>query len=180
MRDDDETDREDAGPSRSQQRREALAVFDLARDLVALSDAQLDHVPLSPPLRDLVIESRRITAQIARKRQLQFLAKQLRRAEDELPAIRAALEHGRAEARQETARLHRLEAWRDRLVADGDVALEALVAEHPEADRHLLRQLARRAREEMHANRPPAAARALFRELRALFEPHPADDAATD
>ena len=83
-------------PSRSQQRRDALAVFVLAERLVALSDAQLDAVPMPDALRDLVRESRRITSHVARKRQLQFLAKAMRNDDDEvIEAIRAALEQDR-------------------------------------------------------------------------------------
>ena len=156
------------GPSRSQQRRDALAVFDLACALVELSDARLAQMPLSDELRALVVESRRITSHIARKRQLQFLAKQMRRREDELPPIRARLEHERGQERRASAELHRLERERDALVAGGDEAIDALVVRHPEADRQQLRQLVRRAQSEAAAGKPPAAARALFRLLREL------------
>jgi ribosome-associated protein len=158
-------------PSRSQRRREALAVFDLAEQLVRLSDAQLAALPMSDELRALVADTRRITAPIARKRQLQYLAKQMRRREDELPPIRAALDHDRQLARKDTAALHRIEHWRDRLVAEGDGALNALLEERPDADRHQLRQLLRRAQAERDAGKPPAAARELFRELKRLFGP---------
>ena len=166
------------GPSRSELRRQALDVLALAKALCELSDAELERVPLSEDLLELVVDSRRITANIARKRQMQFLAKHLRRAEEELPAIRAAIEQDRGERRRGAAELHRVEAWRDRLVREGDEALNALLEAHPEADRQHLRQLARRATEERHANRPPAAARELFRVLRDLLgaEAEPAAD----
>src|SRR5688572_2127685 len=157
------------GPSRSELRRQALDVLGLAKALVELSDPELARVPLSDELRELVVDSRRITAQIARKRQMQFLAKHLRRAEDELPAIRAALAQDRDERRRDAAALHRVEAWRERLVREGDEALNALLAEHPDADRQRLRQLARRAHEDHLANRAPAASRELFRALRELL-----------
>ena len=97
-------------PSRSQQRRDALAVFVLAERLVALSDAQLDAVPMPDALRDLVRESRRITSHVARKRQLQFLAKAMRNDDDEvIEAIRAALEQDREQSRRDTAGLQRVE-----------------------------------------------------------------------
>ncbi len=160
----------DPEPSRSQRRRDALAVFDLAEALVALSDAQLEQLPLADDLRALVVESRRITRHVARKRQLQYLAKHLRRREDELPPIRAALEHDRDAARRDTVQLHRIERWRDRLMADGDDALAQLLTEHPEADRQRLRQLARRAVGEHAAGKAPRAARELFQALRDLLE----------
>src|SRR5688572_23294257 len=108
---DDEDTREPEEPSRSELRRQALDVLVLAKALVELSDSELERVPLSDDLRELVVESRRITANIARKRQMQFLAKHLRREEGELPAIRAALEQDRDERRRGAAELHRVEAW---------------------------------------------------------------------
>jgi len=157
-------------PSRSQQRREALAIFELAETLAALSDAQLARVPLADELRDETLRTRAVTSHIARKRQTQYLAKQLRKLDDaDLDAIRAALDHDRAQAHHDTAELHRLEAWRERLVAEGDVALEELLALHPTADRQHLRQLARNARSEREGNKPLHAYRELFRALRELF-----------
>lgn len=170
--DDDALDGED-NPSRSQRRRDALAVFELAERLASLSDAQLDQLPLDEELRDEVEKTRRVTQQIARKRQTQFLAKMLRRREDELEPIRAALDHDRQVSRKETAELHRLEDWRERLIADGDEALTALLAQFPAADRQHLRQLARQAKVERNENRPPHAFRELFRELRELFDAQP-------
>lgn len=166
---DPETD-EFLSPSRSQQRREALAVFDLAEQLVEMGERQLSAVPMPDDLRDLVRDSRRITAQIARKRQLQFLAKIMRREDDEvLDAIRRALEHDRDDVRRDTARLHRLEAMRERLLEEGDEALAELIAEYPDADRQKLRQLVRNARIEREKQKPPHAFRELFRELKALM-----------
>ena len=157
-------------PSRGEKRREAIAVRDLAGRLMEQNDARLAQLPLSDDLRALVIESKRITAQIARKRQMQFLAKNLRRADDAaLEAIRAALDHDKADSRKESAALHHVEHWRDRLIDGGDEALAELITEHPHADRQHLRQLARNAREEKLKNKPPHAQRELFREIRELF-----------
>jgi ribosome-associated protein len=158
------------GPSRSQLRREALAVFELAEALAALSEAELVQIPLSDELRVLVGESRTITSHIARKRQLQFLAKRMRRREDELPAIEAALLRQTTARRGDSARLHRIEQWRDRLIAQGDPALDALLAEAPHGDRQQLRQLVRRAKSEALTNHAAETSRALFRALRALLE----------
>jgi ribosome-associated protein len=178
---DDETG-EFLGPSRSEKRRQALAVFDLGEKLVALSDSQLAKVPMPDGLREMVRDSRRITAPVARKRQIQFLAKHMRRESDEtLDAIRRSLEHDRSESRRETAELHRFEAMRERLIEGGDAALAELIQAHPHADRQHLRQLARNAREERLHNRPLHAYRQLFRELKQLVEGDQADlDAELD
>jgi len=158
-------------PSRSQQRRDALAIFDLAETLASLSDAELSRVPLADELRDEVLRTRAVTSHIARKRATQFLAKQLRKLDEtDLEPIRAALEHDRVTAHQEAASLHRLEGWRDRLIAEGDAALDELLALHPSADRQHLRQLARNARAERDREKPLHAYRELFRELRELLD----------
>lgn len=158
------------GPSRSQQRREALEVLELGERLASLSDAQLARLPIPDTLLPHIVETRRITSHIARKRQLAYLAKQMRREDEEtLHAIRDALDAQGETARREVAAIHRVEQWRERLLDGGDEALAQLLDQHPRADRQHLRQLVRNALQERRLNKPPHAYRELFRELRALL-----------
>ena len=170
MRGRDEETGEFRGDSRSQNRRDALEVLALCEQLVALTPAQLAKLPVPEELLPHIRETKRITSHIAHKRQLAFLAKQVRR-EDEatLDAIRDALDEKGEASRREISAMHRVEAWRDRLLADGDVALAELLDAYPEADRQLLRQLVRNTLEERKRNKPPRAFRELFRELRELM-----------
>ncbi|MGY6517972.1 MAG: ribosome biogenesis factor YjgA [Lysobacteraceae bacterium] len=169
MRGRDEETGEFLSPSRSQQRREAAAVLELAEALVAQSTARLAQLPLPEGLAEEIERVQRTPSHIARKRQLHFLAKLMRREDEEaLDAIRAVLEHDKSEGRREAARLHRAEAWRERLLEDGDSALAELLEAHPEADRQRLRQLVRNATRERAGNKPPHAQRELFRVLREL------------
>jgi ribosome-associated protein len=166
---DDETG-EFLSPSRSQNRREALEIYTLGEKLVSLTDAQLAKLPVPESLLPHIRECRRITAQIAHKRQLQYLAKQMRREDDEtLDAIRDALDEKGEAARREVAAMHRVEAWREKLLAEGDDALAQLLDEYPNADRQLLRQLVRNTLEERKRNKPPRAFRELYRALRELL-----------
>ena len=170
MHDNDwEGDAEFPGPSRSQQRRDALDVLRLAETLAALSEAQLSRVPLDDDLREEVRRTRAVTSHIARKRQNQFLAKQMRKLdEDSLAAIRAVLAEDRDSARRDAAVLHHVERWRERLLDEGDEALGEFIAEFPQADRQQLRQLVRNTLAERAKNKPPHAYRELFRVLREL------------
>lgn len=158
------------GPSRSQRKREAESILQLAEQLVALTAQQLGRLQLAEALLDSVRETQRITSHIAHKRQLHYLAKQLRR-EDEtvLETLRQQLQHDRSDARRETARLHQLEYWRQRLLDEGDTALGELASHYPALDRHHLRQLIRAAREERLRNQPPKAFREIFQTLRQLL-----------
>ncbi len=165
-------------PSRSQLRRDALDIFKLAESLAALSESQLTRVPLDDALRAEVLRTRAITSNIARKRQTQFLAKQMRKQGDEsIEAIRYALGTDREKAHREAAEMHRVETWRTRLLDEGDEALGAFIAEHPTADRQHLRQLVRNALAEREANKPPHAYRELFRAVR---EASNRDDASAE
>ncbi|ALN65372.1 hypothetical protein GLA29479_4541 [Lysobacter antibioticus] len=170
MRGRDEETGEFLSPSRSQNRREALEVLALGEKLVSLTEAQLSKLPVPESLLPHIRDCKRITANIAHKRQLAFLAKQMRREDDEvLEAIRDALDEDGEAARREVAAMHRIENWRERLLAEGDTALAALLDEYPQADRQRLRQLARNTLEERKRNKPPHSFRELYRELREVI-----------
>lgn len=172
MRGKDEDSGEYLGPSRSAQRRDALDVLELAKQLVELDPGRLAKLPLGEHLLPFIAQARRISSHIARKREIAFLAKQLRREDDEaLDALRDALDTDGEAARLDTARLHRAEQWRERLLGDdGADALSALIDEFPGADSQRLRQLVRNANAERKAGKPPRAFRELYREIRALLD----------
>ncbi|GMU43017.1 MAG: DUF615 domain-containing protein [Xanthomonadales bacterium] len=163
----DEADRADQPPSRSQVRREALDVLALAERLVALTPSQLAQVPLEEHVLDAVHLAQKIRSHIAHKRQVHFLAKLMRKVED-LEPIRLAVDKPLEVRRRETAQLHRIERWRERLIEDGDAALGEFLGDFPQAERHRLRQLQRQALAERRENRVPTAQRALFQVIKAL------------
>ncbi len=174
MRGRDEDTGEYLAPSRSEQRRAALDVLALGERLAGLTPTQLAKLPVPESLLPHIADTRRMTAHGARKRQVAFLAKQMRREDDEtLDAIRDALDAGGEAARRETALMHRAETWRERLLAEGDAALSEFVEAYPAADRQRLRQLVRSVLEERARNKPPRAFRELFREVRELLEVTP-------
>ena len=184
MRGRDEDTGEFFSPSRSANRRAALDVLELAETLVGLSAAQLARLPIPDEVMPHIRETQRISSYGARKRQIAFLAKQMRRQDDvALEAIRDAMSKDGDAARKETSALHRVEALRDALLSlDGDAAMTELLAEHPHADRQRLRQLVRNTHEERKRNKPPHAFRELFRELKELLahEGGASDEDASD
>ena len=157
--------------SKSQRRRDALEVKSLAARLIATTPALLARIPLDETTRTAISEAQRIHSNVARKRQLQYVAKLLRRVDAE--PILQALQDLEQEGRQATARQHRAEAWRDRLLEDGDPALGDLIRQRRDSDAQAIRQLIRTARQEAARGRPPAAARRLFRTLREMDEREP-------
>ena len=175
MHDDDRRDQTgnpdpEASTSRSQQRREALAILTLAGQLVELPAARLGKLELADEVREEIDSYRQMRAHGARKRQLAFIAKKLRqRDDDELASLRAALGGNGEQQRQETAAMHRLEALREQLLSGDEAALSTFIATHPDVDRQHLRSLLRKARSEKeHPDTPPRAYREIFRLLKAL------------
>jgi len=152
------------GPSKSQIKREMLALQELGERLMGMRPEQWGQFPLGPRLRDALEESRRIRGHGALRRHVRRLGKLI--SEEDPEAIREVLARLDSAHEGETRRLHLLERWRDRLLAEGDEALAELVVECPEADRQQIRQLIRDARKESDQGKPPAAARKLFRYLR--------------
>jgi ribosome-associated protein len=82
--------------------------------------------------------------------------------------IRAAYEKATNPYREDIKLLHKLENWRDRLLAEGDEALGDLVNELPQVDRQHLRQLIRQAKKERLNNKPPKSSREIFQYLKQL------------
>ncbi len=156
----------DTPPSKSQRKRDARVLFELGRDLVALTQRQLAALPIEAGLLEAINVARGIRSHVARKRQVQFIAKMMRN-QDVVP-IREALAALQIEARQMNARHHRVESWRDRLLSGDDQLLGILFSQRVFSDSQVLRQLIRNARKEIRLDKPPAATRALFKLLREM------------
>jgi len=164
QREDDFDDR----PSKSQLKRDMLALQALGEALVALSDDQLARLELPEDLRDAVRDAKRISVSKhgAIRRQRQYVGRIMRDV-DAAP-IRAQLDALEGHSRSHTAWLHRLERWRERLLAHEE-ALTELLTEHPGADIARIRMLIRNAHREQALGKPPKAFRELFQALRELI-----------
>ena len=149
--------------SRTKKKEHVEELQKLGAALVALAPALLDALDLPAELLGAVREAKRIRSHEARRRQLQYIGKIMRRVDPE--PVRAALATVAGQSAAARAQQRRLEAWRERLIGD-DAALTEFAVEHPQADLQVLRMLIRNARKEIAEARPPRAQRELFRMLR--------------
>ncbi|PWB45585.1 MAG: hypothetical protein C3F18_13075 [Nitrosomonadales bacterium] len=177
MQDSDQPEYEEI--SRSQRKREVEALQAVGERLIALNASQLGQLDLPDNLRDAVREARRLTANGAIRRQKQYIGKLMRNV-DPAPIV-AKFAEWDGTSREQAARFHQLERWRDRLLAD-DKAISDLVLAHPRADVQRLRTLIRNAHKEQAAGKPPRSSRELFKELRQLMlaEAAPAQEAENE
>lgn len=167
--DSEQFDDEDYGPSKSAIKREHLAFRDLAKKLCELSERELAHIPLTEALRDAVMAGRKLRSSEALQRQFRYIGKIFSREDDaDQQAIQRAYDELLSGHQSQVRQLHKIEAWRDRLLNEGVAVIEDVVQEYASADRQHLRQLVLQANKEKKANKPPAAARKLFVYLREL------------
>ncbi|MDE2204905.1 MAG: ribosome-associated protein [Burkholderiaceae bacterium] len=152
----------DTPKSKSQRKREVNALQDLGTALEALPKDKLAKVPLPEKLADALRDAKRITSHEGKRRQMQYIGKLMRALTDEdVEAIRRVLATFVGASKAETARLHAIERWRDRLIG-GDDAVTEFIAAHPACDVQALRTLVRNARKEAQLAKPPKSSRELF------------------
>jgi len=166
-----DTENETLEVSKSQRKREAHELLDLAKQMTSMSEAMLNSLPLDEELRDAIGFARSIKAHGAKKRQLMTVGKMLRQRDNQ--ALLDAVHQSDQKARQANARFHHIESWRDRLCGGSDQDLSELLAQVPSANAQTLRQLIRNARKEAELGKPPASARKLFKLLREMDEESP-------
>jgi len=151
--------------SKTRRKKEMHELQALGVELVELSDASLADLRIPEELREAVLEAKRIKAHEGRRRQLQYIGRLMREI-DPTP-LRSQLDALAGQSAAESARHKRLEALREKLLAD-DAALTDYVAAHAGAELQELRTLIRNARREQKEGKPPRAFRELFRLLKSL------------
>ncbi len=150
--------------SKSQRKREAHELLDLAKKLVSMPESRLKTMPMDEDLREEIEFARNIHAHGARKRQLMTVGKMLRKRDNE--ELLNAINNVDQKNRQLNTRFHLIEAWRDSLVEGDDQQLSELLEKCPGINVQTLRQLIRNAKKEVKLGKPPSAARKLFKLLR--------------
>lgn len=153
--------------SKSQRKRDADAAQKLGKDILALSHDDQKSMDLPESLSDALDEARRIKKNSALKRQLQYIGKLMRTIDVE--PIQEQYLKLTNHYDKDIKILHNLENWRDRLLEEGDKALEDLLKEAPNADRQHLRQLIRQSVKETKLKKPPKSSREIFKYLKTLF-----------
>ncbi|WP_299312810.1 ribosome biogenesis factor YjgA [uncultured Halomonas sp.] len=159
-----QTGDDDERPSKSQLKREMHALQTLGEAIIAMTPAERARFPLSDDMLAAVEETARVRSHEGRRRHMQYVGKVMRR--ENLEAIKAVYDEIEQEKLRRDHAFHRLEAWRDRLLDEGDAAVEAFIADYPDVDRQALRQLIRNAQRERDKGKPPASARKLFKLIR--------------
>ena len=156
--------------SKSQKKRDMTALQKLGEELVEQSGERLEKVELPETLRDAIGDAQKIHDHEGRRRQMQYIGRLMR--DVDVAPIRAALDAWGGASRAETAALHAIERWRERLI-DDDQALTDFATAHSAAlnpdTLQQLRTAIRISRKERGEGRPPKHFRELFRLVRVVL-----------
>lgn len=150
-----DSDDGDARPSKTQLKEQAHELQRLGTQVLALPAERLERLELSDTLRAAIDEWRRTRSHEGKRRQLQYIGRLMRGADEE--ALREAVAEAQIGSARATLVLHEAEGWRDALIA-GDEALTRWAARFPATDLQQLRALVRQARKEAPAEAALAVA----------------------
>lgn len=154
--------------SRTQIKKAAQAVTDLGEQLTELQESEIKKLQLPALLEKAVLDLKKMDKGPAIKRQRLYLGKLLRQNEAYIVEIKQKIAEKEARAKQLNAHFQQLEKWRDRMIEEGDSALNEFMKRFPQADRQQLRQWIRNAHKENQTNKPPKSSRLIFKYLRGL------------
>ena len=152
--------------SKSKRKRDMTALQKMGEMLVNLPAAELAKIPLDESLADAIHAARALTKHLAKRRQLQYIGRLMRNIDPQ--PIQEALEKIQGKNQQSKAHFHQLERWRNRLIAEGDGALEEFINLFPNANSQHLRQLIRKTQKDIANHQNTGASTELFRYLREL------------
>jgi ribosome-associated protein len=157
-----------SGPSKSQVKRECLHLLDVADTILKLSQEDRNTLELPIELEEAIATALKIKSRSGLKRQRQYIGKLLRSIDGE--EIETQINKIMHRNDTNTAQFKRLEKWRDQLIDNDRETLDEVIARYHDIDRQHINQLIRIAGQELKQNKPPAAARKLFKYLRELEE----------
>lgn len=171
--------------TRTDLKKESDALQDLGEALLGLRPKLLARLQLPEKLLEALAEHKRLTNFEAKRRQMQFIGKLMRKLEEsQVEAAKAALEEQRTGVSLEQTNVLVAEQWRDRLI-DSDDHLGIWLDQFPATDVQQVRALMRQARKDEATAKqkaaeaeargqilPPAKKSRAYRELFQLLLSH--------
>ncbi len=158
----------DDRPSKTQLKQRSHDLQALGVAVSELSHERLAAIEMPDALREAIETFRRTRSHEGRRRQMQYVGKLMRSADEE--ALREAVAAATLGSAKETLMLHETERWRAELIADDD-AMTRWLHEHPDTDTQQLRSLVRAARRDAAKLEPLARQPRSFRDLFQFIKP---------
>jgi ribosome-associated protein len=159
-------------PSKTRLKQQMHELQELGEAVAELPADRLAAAPMPDALREAIEAYRRTRSHEGRRRQLQYVGKQMRLADPE--PLREAVSAFKLGSARETLHLHVAERWRDELVHDDDATMR-WAQSYPQSDLQRLRSLVRAARKDAAAALEQRNGRG-YRELFQFIKPWVSED----
>jgi len=160
-------EKDDNWISKTQRKKNCDDILSLGEKMITLNKDELAEINMDTELRDAIHEAQRIKSNSALKRQKHYIAKIMRGLDD--PSLAPQVERILHKDDIYNADFKRMEKWRDIMIEKNDTGINEFIAQHPQADRHHLRQLLRNIKKEQKNNKPPTAYRQIFKYIREVI-----------
>lgn len=139
-----------------------------AHTLMLMPEMALRHLDLEEELRDAFLRARELQNVGARRREERRLAGVLRQGD--LGEIEQQLSRQEQTGQADARLFKQVEAWRSRLIEDGEPALEEFHRQHPDQEQRTLDKMVHEARREHLQGKPRGAKKALFRQIATVLK----------
>ncbi|MFN7835077.1 MAG: ribosome biogenesis factor YjgA [Burkholderiaceae bacterium] len=147
-------------PSKSELKRRMTALQKIGEQLADMPLDKAKRSPASERLLAAITEYHRSRSHEGRRRQRQYIGKLMR--DEDGDALEAWITGESLEQKLAVTHMHTAEHWRDQLLQTPG-SLNDFIAQYPVPSAPELHQLIRTARLEKEKNKPPRAARELYR-----------------
>jgi len=148
--------------SKSEVKRELLALKELGKELLKLPIKDLDKLNLSERLYEALLKAQDMQKG-ALKRQIATVGGLM--VHEDYDLIKESIAKIRQEHNGQIKQFHQLELWRDELLTGDNEVMSTLRSEFESFDMQHVRQLVRNANKEAAAEKPPKSSRILFKYL---------------
>ena len=153
--------------SKSQIKRELLALKDLGKELLALPVKDLDKLGLSERLYEALVKAHGMVKG-ALKRQIGTIGGLM--VHEDYDVIKESIDKIKKEHNGEIKQFHQFEQWRDQLLVGDNEIMTVLRSQFESFDMQHVRQLVRNANKEATQEKPPKSSRLLFKYLQQCHE----------
>jgi len=154
-------------PSKSQLKRDMMELQKLGKIIAHLSLSQVKKLDLNEKLYDAIELAQNIHSNSASKRHRQYIGKLISKLdEQELEDIQNKMDALENTALESNKHFHLLEQYRDKIIKDGDSAIQDILQKYPQLERSHLRQLQRNAQKELSKEQAPKSARLIYKYLK--------------
>lgn len=165
--DDNPTNPDDEYKSKTQVKQEMADLRKLGEDILQLPEPIYQTLALNDEIDEAIKTAKKISSFIAKKRQVQFIGKLLRKVDTTV--IEQKINSYKQGRKNIAKQFQQVEAIRDKLLLGNTEQLTQFFSQYPQCDKQQIKQLIRNAQKEQKLAKPPTNKRKLFQVIQSTI-----------